>query len=463
MQDEKRLGEVRKKRILAGFFAFLAFMWLCTIISKSIYASRLPVVTTEQIEQKFVEHTVEVEGIVVAGDKNPITALSGLRVDKLLVQAGDKIEEGDVLFTVDMDDLAAVMEEKQAQIAKMQVEINTIKENKELAEQKKLLEEERAREDYDALARHEDTLVGRAAEEVDKAERELAAADRSPEVIEGEENGEEIYEPKAELTQEEREQLERALQAAAYAEADAKWQRENTMKDAERRVEDILFPEGEDSTLTTYQLELAKLREDLLQYQELKDTEGQITAEKSGLITDIYIDAGSRIPDSAVMLLANDEVPCQFKTMIDKKQKSYVGLNDKVELKLDGSSRQKEVFVDYLLESASTPGGYDIYINLPEGVGTPGLSGVMTHTESGEKYSCCISPAAIHTENSRNFVYVVKEREGILGMEYYVEEINIKVVDENESWAAVEGALDSESEIVVSSTVEVRKGDIVRY
>lgn len=444
MQEERRLGDNRKKKIITGFFIFLALMWLCTIISKSIYASRLPIITTEEIEQKYVEHIVEVEGIVVAGDKSPVTALSGLRIDKLMVQVGDKVEEGDLLFTVDMEDLASIMEKKQTEISKLQAQINTILQNKELAQQKKELEEERAREDYDALARHEDTLVGRAADEVNKAEKELLS------------QGEE-------WEQEQDEALKDALQAAAYAEADAKWQRENTMKDAERKVEDILFPEGEDATLTTSQMELADMQDDLAKYQEIKNVDGQITSAHSGLITDIYISVGGRTPDSALMLLADDSVPCQFKTMLNKEQKSYVSLNDKVSLKLDGSSKETDVTVDYLAESETMPGNYEIYINLPEGMGMPGLSGTLKHTESGEKYSCCVSPVALHKDNVRSFVYVVKEREGILGMEYYVEEINVKVLDENDSWVAVEGALDSESQIIASSTIEVHNGDIVRF
>ncbi len=173
MLEEKRAGEIRKKKIMAGFFIFLALMWLCTIISKSIYASRLPVVTTVVTEQKYVEHIVEVEGIVVAGEKNPVTALSGLRIDKVMVQAGDRVEEGDVLFTIDMEDLKAIMEEKQTQIAKLQLQIDTILKNEELARQKKALEEERARADYDAQARYQDTLVGRAAEEINQAETDI--------------------------------------------------------------------------------------------------------------------------------------------------------------------------------------------------------------------------------------------------------------------------------------------------
>lgn len=428
-----------KKKILLGFFVFLCLMWLCTIISKSIYASKLPVVSVDSSEQKYVEHKVEAEGIVVAGDKNPVTALSGLRVNKLMVQVGDRVEEGSVLFTVDMNDLDKIMAEKQTEISKLQLQIDTILQNEELARQKKALEEQRAREDYDALSRYNNTLVGRAAEAVNQAEND----------IEDQEGGTD-------------EELKDALQSAAYAEADTKWARDNAVKEAERNVEDILFPENEDATLSSYQLELSDMQKDLAQYQAVKDADGLITAPKDGLITDIYIDAGSRIPESAVMLFADDTVPCQFKTVLDREQKKYVGLNDTVSLKLEGS-RETEVTVDYLAESGTVPGSYEIYINLPEGMGMPGLSGTMSHTETGEKYPCCISPLALHKEDARSYVYVVKEREGILGMEYYVEEVNVKVLDENERWAAVEGALDSDSQIIISSTKEVHNGDIVRF
>lgn len=439
MLEEKRAGEIRKKKIMAGFFIFLSMMWLCTIISKSIYASRLPVVTTVVTEQKYVEHIVEVEGIVVAGEKNPVTALSGLRIDKVMVQAGDRVEEGDVLFTIDMEDLKAIMEEKQTQIAKLQLQIDTILKNEELARQKKALEEERARADYDAQARYQDTLVGRAAEEINQAETD----------IEEQGGGNDA--------------LDDALQSAAYAEADAKWQRENTMKDAERRVEDILLPEAEDSTLSASRIELADMQADLSQYQAVLDINGQITAGSGGLITDVFISVGGRIPDSAVMLIADDAVPCQFKAMLTKEQKKYVSLNDKADLKLDGSSKETEATVDYLAESESMPGNYEIYMNLPEGKGTPGLSGIMTRTETGEKYPNCLPPSAVHRDNTRSFVYVVKEREGILGAEYYVEELNVKILDENENWIAVEGALDRESQVIVSATKEIKNGEIVRY
>ena len=430
----------RKKKILAGFLLFLILMWFCTVLSKSIYTSELPVVSTVAAERKYIEHIVELEGIVIAGNKDPVSSLGGLRIDHLMVQVGDKVEEGDVLFTIDMEDLDEIMEAKQDEIHKLQLQINTILQNQELARQKKALEEERAREDYDALARYQDTLVGRAAEGISQVEEDIDEQDGGMS-----------------------DELRDELQSAAYAEADARWNRDNTIKDAERRVEDILLPENEDATLDTLRVDLSGRQEDLSQYQEIKKQEGIVTACAGGLITDIYVSAGGRIPDTAVMLMADDSVPCQFKAVLGRDEKKYVGLNDSVTLKLEGSGKEKDLKVDYLAESETMPGSFDLYINLPEGTGMPGLSGVMKRTETGEKYPYCLPPAAVHTENTRSYVYVVKEREGILGMEYYVEEVSVKVLDENENWVAVEGALDSESEIILSATKEVQNGTIVRY
>ena len=431
----------RKRKVIAWFFVFLGGMWLCTVISKSIYASKLPIVSTESIESKYVEHIVNVDGIVVAGEKNPVTALAGLRVEKLMVQVGDQVEEGDVLFTIDMADLASIMEEKQTAIAKIQKQVDTILANEELERQKKALEEQRAREDYDALARREDTLVGRAADAYSRLEDEMG------EEGDGNMDGGSV---------------EDALQQAAYAEADAKWQRDTAIRDAGRRVEDILTPENEDATLEVNQMELADLRSDLSLYQEIKNGNGEIKAGRGGMVTDIYITTGGRTSDSAVMLLADDSVPCQFKTTLTQEQKKYVGLNDTVSLKLDGSSREKETVIDYLAESSTAPGSYDVYINLPEGTGVPGMSGTMSHTETGEKHSCCVTPAAVNTVENRSFVYVVKEREGILGMEYYVEQLSVKIADQNDSWVALDAALDKEDMILNSSTQEVKNGTIVR-
>lgn len=437
--------EKRRKKIVVGLAVFMALMWVCTLVSKSIYAQQLPMVTTTRTEAKYIEHIVEAEGIVEAGAKLPVTVLSGLRVEELVVHTGDQVEEGDLLFTVDLEDLKQIMDEQELSVAKTQLQIDTIVHNKELSQNQKALEEARAREDYDALARYQDTLVGRAAEDVVQAEKAL---EELPDESKG--NG-----------SEEEERLKRELQAAAYAEADARWTRDNTMKDAGRKVEDVLQEDNADATLAVYRTELAAMQDKLAAYREVLDREGKMTAPMAGTVTDVYVQAGGRVPDTASFLLADEDVACQFRTSLTKEQKSYVNLRDDVKLEL-GGSRKIDVKVDYLQENESMPGTYTAIVKLPEETGVPGLSGKLTCSKAGEKQLACIPLSALHSENGRYFVYVVNEREGILGTEYYVEEITISVVDKNDRLAAIEGAVSDESLILESSTKEVKKGDVVR-
>lgn len=437
--------EKRRKKIVAGLAVFMALMWVCTLVSKSIYAQQLPMVTTTRTEAKYIEHIVEAEGIVEAGAKLPVTVLSGLRVEELVVHTGDQVKEGDLLFTVDLEDLKQIMDEQELSVAKTQLQIDTIVHNKELSQNQKALEEARAREDYDALARYQDTLVGRAAEDVVQAEKAL---EELPDESKGNGN-------------EEEERLKRELQAAAYAEADARWTRDNTMKDAGRKVEDVLQEDNADATLAVYRTELAAMQDKLAAYREVLDREGKMTAPMAGTVTDVYVQAGGRVPDTASFLLADEEVACRFRTSLTKEQKSYVNLGDDVKLEL-GGSRKIDVKVDYLQENESMPGTYTAIVKLPEETGVPGLSGKLTCSKTGEKYPACIPLSALHSENGRYFVYVVNEREGILGTEYYVEEITISVVDKNDRLAAIEGAVSDESLILESSTKEVQKGTVVR-
>lgn len=458
----------RMKRIGAGLIVFMVFMWLCTLISKSIYASKLPLVSTCGIDARYIEHVVEAEGIVEAGSKLPVTVLGGLRVVEVFVQTGDRVEEGALLFTVDLEDMKEIMAEQELASRKIRLQIDTILHNRELAEEKKALEEVRAREDYDALARYQDTLVGRAAENVVQAEEaldELQAENREHEddweKEDGERKTEEEIEAERKAREEEEERLKQEVQAAAYAEADARWNRDNIMKDAGRKVEDTVSEEDEDATLAVYYAEVESIQEKLAAYQEILDGEGKIAAPMGGMVTDVYVQAGGRVPDTASFLMADDEVPCQFRVPLTKEDKTYVNLGDDVKLKL-GDRKEINAAIDYLTENENAPGSFTAVLRLPEETGTPGQSGTIICAKSGEKRPCCIPLLALHEEQNKSYVYVVGEREGILGMEYYVEEINVTVVDKNDKFAAIEGAVTEESRIIQSADREMKRGDVIR-
>ena len=83
----------KKRKIFTGFIIFLGIMWLCTLISRAVYAYQLPMVTAQRPDSKYVEHKVEAEGIVVAGGEIPVNFVSGLRLAGISVREGDRVEE----------------------------------------------------------------------------------------------------------------------------------------------------------------------------------------------------------------------------------------------------------------------------------------------------------------------------------------------------------------------------------
>lgn len=433
------MNNQRIKRITICFAVFLILMLVCTVISKSVYAYQLPMVSTLSPEEKYVEHTVEAEGIVIAGGERAVTYFPNLRIDSVLVHVGDRVEEGDVLLQIDLTELEESMGQKRDEIDKINLQINTILENQALEQQKKDLELARAREDYDATARLEDTYVGRAMEDYVQAEEDLE-----------EDPGDDT--------------LKRALQSAAYGEADAISKRDEAVKQAGRKVEDILLPDQASSDLDIARMEKETLLSELGEYQKIVDTQGILTAPFGGVITDVSVSVGGRVPDTAVVLISDESLPCQLKVFLDKEQKKYVGLGDSVSIKLEGKSSKLDGTIDYLSESKSIPGSYEALINLPEATGIPGISGTITRSDSGEKYRLCLPPSVIYQKNDTFFVYVLKEREGILGQEYYIDEAIVKVIDQNENWAAIDdGIVTKDSKIISSSTKEIKKGDVVRW
>ena len=69
LTDEKivELGKQRIRKWGKAFAVFLVLMWVFTIVSRAVYISKLPRVTTQAPEKRYIEHTVEADGIVITG------------------------------------------------------------------------------------------------------------------------------------------------------------------------------------------------------------------------------------------------------------------------------------------------------------------------------------------------------------------------------------------------------------
>ncbi len=173
--EEKLLSRKRLEKWIKIFLLFLVFVWLCTIISKSIYVSGLPIVTTDTPSKKYVEHIVETDGIVTTGGEIAVNTQAGLRIDRLYVMQGDEVKVGDVLFTIDTKDIADIISAKETELAKLQCNLSDIQVNEVIEAQKKEVAILWAQEDYETADMETSIAKERAKEALGKAEAELAA------------------------------------------------------------------------------------------------------------------------------------------------------------------------------------------------------------------------------------------------------------------------------------------------
>ena len=515
----------RQKNKIRAFGLFLAFMLLCTLISRSVYASGLPQVSTKTPEASALSHEVEVEGIVEAGRETAVTALSGLRCETVLVHTGDHVDTETALFQVDLEDLKEQIEEKQLAISKLQLEIQAQEQNRQLEAEQKDEQKERAQEDYDVADASSSQTVARAEQDLAAAEAALKEAEaeyeawkaeqaaqpeepetpeesedpetpetgesgeaetagqaeteqfttaeqtNTPETIdtsgtEGESSGDSENTDSGGMTedawQEKLTPLRQAVETAKRALEDARQGRDSALETAERAVEDADSESTADNSLEINRLDLSSQQKELKEYQELLQADGIVYPEKEVIVTSIAVSPGERIPDGAALVMADLDSPLQFSASLTAEQKKYVNQGDSVSLKL--GSRTVEATADYIAESELSPGTYQLTVFLEEGEGELGESGTLSAEMRTDTYSCVVPLEAVRVdENQRKYVLTVGERSGILGPEFVARKTYVTVLDQNDSQAALEeGGMSGEEEVITDYTGEIADGDVVR-
>lgn len=264
--------------------------------------------------------------------------------------------------------------------------------------------------------------------------------------------------------EEKKEALKDAVTTAERAVEDAEQSQSDQLLDAGRKVADNQLPPDADSSLSVSRLELSVLQTELAAYKKVQDASGQVYPEAEGIVTRIQVSPGERVGDGAAVVYADLSSPMQFQVSLTREQKKYVNQGDAVSLKL-GSTSVKDLTVDYVAENEMNPELYDARVFLPDQVGTIGQSGSFEVEAQSETFSCCIPLNALYEDAShRTFVYIVSERSGILGTELAAEMVYVKVLDQNDTYAAIEeGVISRETELIVSSTEPLEDRAVIRY
>lgn len=256
------------------------------------------------------------------------------------------------------------------------------------------------------------------------------------------------------------EALRRNAESADWAYQDAQRQKEKELQEAQRKVDDSVAPRNIQDALALEQLELSYLKEVLREYQNLESLEGKVTAPQNGIVTAVNVMAGNDAPDGAAVVYANREDNLEFRMTLTEEEQKYINQGTQGNLKI--GSRQENYEVAYMEQQSD--GRYMAVIPLPEGVGNIGANGIFNVFWQSEAYPCCVLIDAVHEENQRKYIYVVRRQQGILGEELTAEKRFVTVCEEGDSVVALDNFdLAEDEEVILSSTKELTDGAVVRY
>ena len=141
---------------LKGFAVFLAVMLFFTIVSRVAASFTVPRVTVAEVGSGKIGHDVVASGMIKAAGECAVCTLPDLLVSQVSVHTGERVEEGDLLFTVDPEQLEEQITELDGQMVKLRLENEAAEKNREQEAKKQQIEVQRAKEDYkDAVSRQE--------------------------------------------------------------------------------------------------------------------------------------------------------------------------------------------------------------------------------------------------------------------------------------------------------------------
>ena len=137
-----------KKKIIQMLGGFLALMILFTLLSRAADSAGIPRVTTTTIQSLSIVHKVTAQGKVEENREQAVTTEANQRVKAIYVNEGQQVEEGELLFEIDMEELREQILNMEQEIEKQKLQTQDSLSSKAVEAERKALEQQRASSDY---------------------------------------------------------------------------------------------------------------------------------------------------------------------------------------------------------------------------------------------------------------------------------------------------------------------------
>lgn len=439
-----------KRTIFAGFVMFLIFMAVCTVIAKGIYKNGLPKVWTGTAVKKSLHYEISAQGSVRPGEVYGIYVPQGLRVETVFARTGARVQEGEVLFLVDLEDLEEQIQTQKAQNNYLKAQISDLDREADARSKEKKKQEKALLEDHDSLAAELDLQVDNAKIAMESAKLRMKAAEES--VSDGDPGSDLQYQI-----------LKKEYEAAQNAVEEARLRRQDALMEWERSLEDSR--EADDGQTAQKELlsgELSQGGRTLEQLQEILEGQGEIRAPQEGTVLNCAVEAGSRTTDGACMLYARSGDGVEV--TLSGEDGARLSIGDQVALQCKSSLGDTRRFDGRVRYRESEEGRDILYLEAEVSQLPSGQSVEMSYSFDSETYELVLPRSALHQGDFGSYVYVLEQTEGILGTEYRSRKEYVALLEQNGEYAAIGSAsIDAETPVIINSSKELAEDTVVRW
>ena len=240
-------------------------------------------------------------------------------------------------------------------------------------------------------------------------------------------------------------------------------QRQSTIQSANRTLEDAKAPENVDTaTALTENDDLEEKQLAVDELQKVMDVNGKITAPSDGLITKVNVTTGETTTEDTAIRISDQSAGYKFTATLDKASAKYLSKDDKVTLDLGNGTTVEGLTVQSIDVSAEDKNSYELTVSIPAKVKKLGSIATLKVEKASKKYDTCVPLGALHSDGDKYYVYVINEKDTILGAETAVDKVQVDILDKNNEQAAIEGSFSWGQQFVLTSSKTLRNGDRVR-
>ena len=201
-------------------------------------------------------------------------------------------------------------------------------------------------------------------------------------------------------------------------------------------------------------LSISRLEQKIQRYAKIKKRKGRIRAASGGIVTSLLVKTGQKTQEGGILTMTDDGAGFLFVGTMNLNGADYLSQGDKVTVSF-GRKKVKGLPVTSLV--------LDVSVLLPAKSAFLGEPASINVIKESDNYSCTVPVTAVFRENGKSYILLVENRETILGEQQIAVKKEVKVLEENESFAALEeGVLDKDSVIIAESDRFVEAGDSVR-